>query len=124
MPRTLSWRWLPASAWAALILAVSSIPGRDLTIPPGSDKFGHLGEYGVLGVLAAFALGRGASMRARAASWGAVALFAALDELHQVLIPGRSADPLDWLADVAGATLGMLALAAWHRWRPGPQAAP
>jgi VanZ family protein len=39
------------------------------------------------------------------------------DELHQSFVPGRSADPLDVLADCAGALLG---IALWHgagRWR-------
>jgi VanZ family protein len=34
--------------------------------------------------------------------------YAGVDELHQMLIPGRSAELLDWLADGAGAFLGIL----------------
>ncbi len=34
-------------------------------------------------------------------------LYGAFDELHQLLIPGRSAEFLDWLADFLGAISGI-----------------
>jgi len=48
------------------------------------------------------------------ATWkvvGGVALLGALDEWHQRIVPGRSADVFDWVADVVGAWLGV---ALWH----------
>ena len=50
----------------------------------------------------------------------------ALDEWHQTTTPGRQgADPWDWLADVAGAALGIaLARAAFRRDRDGLAAPP
>jgi VanZ family protein len=41
--------------------------------------------------------------------WAAVLLstWAALDELHQLFIPGRSAEVSDWLSDTLGASLGL-----------------
>lgn len=39
-----------------------------------------------------------------------------IDETHQSFVPGRSGnDPLDWLADVTGATVGALVFRAIHR---------
>ena len=35
-------------------------------------------------------------------------VYGALDEIHQMFIPGRFAEVLDWLADAAGAILGVL----------------
>jgi VanZ family protein len=81
-------------------------------MPPGSeggDKIGHFAVYTVLGLLAVRAA------MAHGGSWGrtvlltlvAIAGFAALDEWHQGFIPGRFPDIADWVADVAGATVGV-----------------
>ena len=35
-------------------------------------------------------------------------VYGIFDELHQLLIPGRSAEFLDWLADFFGAMTGVL----------------
>lgn len=99
--------------WGAIILVATSLPGSALPSAPaipGVDKVVHGGMYGVLGALVA----RGMTVRGRVARWGwgwvvagvVVAGFAAADEWHQQWIPGRGADALDWVADVAGATLG------------------
>ena len=36
--------------------------------------------------------------------------YGVLDELHQIFIPGRSAETLDWLADSMGTFLGVFTL--------------
>ena len=101
-------RWTPVALWGAMILAATSIPGAALPEGPripGLDKVVHGALYGVLGFLVARAVvkeGRGGWLLAGLA----VATVAAADEWHQQWIPGRSADALDWVADVAGATLG------------------
>jgi len=40
-----------------------------------------------------------------------VAAYAAFDELHQLFIPGRSCDIKDWIADMIGVTIGVVAMA-------------
>ena len=105
--------WIAALAWAAGILIATSIPGRDLPRAfPSADKLVHLAIYGVLGVLVGRALRAGARRGVPGATvvvWiGALALFAAFDEWHQDLIPGRSTDRIDWLADMVGATTGLV----------------
>lgn len=35
-------------------------------------------------------------------------LYGAFDELHQMFIPGRNAELLDWLADFLGVCFGVL----------------
>ncbi|MFP5356179.1 MAG: VanZ family protein [Gemmatimonadota bacterium] len=103
-------RWAPAMLWGAIILVATSLPGSVLPsapVIPGVDKVVHGGMYGVLGALVA----RGMTVRGRVArsGWGwivagvVVAGFAAADEWHQQWIPGRGADALDWVADVAPA---------------------
>lgn len=70
------------------------------------DKVVHGTMYGVLGFLVGNAL-----LRARVVVWVLagvlLAVMAAGDEWHQEWIPGRSAETLDWVADVAGATVGL-----------------
>lgn len=106
-------RWAPAILWGTIILVATSLPGWALSsapVIPGLDKVVHGGMYGVLGVFVARGMGaRGMGARS---GWAwivagvVVAGFAAADEWHQQWIPGRGADALDWVADVAGATLG------------------
>ena len=110
-------RWLPPALWAAVIVVGTSVPGPDLPQgPEGSDKVLHLLAYGVLGGLVLRAAmvewPRARRVATMVASLGAIAAFAALDELHQRLVPGRSADPRDWLADVVGAAVAILLTAA------------
>lgn len=38
----------------------------------------------------------------------AVSVYGALDEIHQMFIPNRSAEFLDWFADIGGAVLGAI----------------
>lgn len=100
----------PALAWAGLITWLSS-KSHPLPIAspfPHFDKLLHLGAFGVLAILVAWALarlGHGAG-RVLLVAVLAVTLFGALDEWHQSFVPGREADPLDWAADTAGALLG------------------
>jgi VanZ family protein len=43
-----------------------------------------------------------------------VVVYAISDELHQLFVPLRTADVRDALADVAGASIALLACWAWH----------
>ena len=115
-----SQRWLPPLLWAAFILILTSIPGSHLPVPPSRnfDKIVHLAIYGVLGWLTARAWPSGS--RVTAAALVVVLLiscFGALDEWHQQFIPQRSMDLLDWTADTAGATIGVLLAVATSRKR-------
>ena len=107
-------RWLPVAVWAGVILAATSFPNVPAQAPGGSDKLVHLAMYAILGVLAlrAAAWEGGTTPRTLGLTVLAIAAFAAADEWHQRFIPARSADPADWVADVAGATLGIASFAA------------
>lgn len=93
--------WLPAVAWAAVIFALSSRP-RLLAGPevPGLDKAAHFGAYAILGWLLARAADRSALPLVVGVLLGL--LYGASDEVHQMYVPGRSPDVLDWFADAAG----------------------
>lgn len=113
-------RWAPVLCYVALILAVSSIPRLR---PPGglpeADKFAHLAEYGILGML----LRRAVALPGRR-GWLVVVLVAAaiggIDETYQSMVPGRVRSLTDLMADTAGAGIGAAVqpvLAAWLRGR-------
>jgi VanZ family protein len=109
--------WLPA-AWASVILVLTSVPGVPTVGPAGFDKVAHFAMYFVLAVLCSPHLAR-SSHRSKRSLYTclAILLFAAIDELHQLAIPGRAASVGDWLADAAGAIAGLSAAMFLLSWR-------
>jgi VanZ family protein len=101
-------RWLPPALWAGVILTITSVPNIPTPSSAGSDKLGHFVLYFVFGFLAIRTVwGTTTLMRTIATTIIALAVFAAVDEWHQSLIPRRSAELGDWVADLSGATLGV-----------------
>jgi VanZ family protein len=96
-------RLAPALAYMALVFHISSRPAVDVGV---SDKLLHGLEYGVLTALLYGGL-VGSMPAGPAALWSFAisSLYGGTDELHQMLVPGRSADGLDVLADAAGSAL-------------------
>jgi VanZ family protein len=115
-------RYLPAVAFAILLLAVSLLPAPETGGPPlpaplgiALDKWVHAGSYGVLtgllararrsrdavvvGALAAFAIGYGVGI-----------------ELLQGLVPSRGTSGADAVANTVGAALAGLAWLVFARW--------
>lgn len=99
--------------WATVIYLLSSQPG--LNVPPlfaGQDKILHAIVFGILGF---FLLGaqrpadRGYRDRDILLTILLVMLYGISDEVHQLFVPGRSADFLDVVADTAGGILGVTA---------------
>ena len=96
----------------ALIFVVSSF---EVSVPgvghlPFRDKALHFVEYGVLGWLSARAA---ASSWPRASAWRTFVfavfvstLWGLSDEIHQALVPGRSSELGDVLADFLGSVAG------------------
>lgn len=112
---------LPALLYAALIVALSSIP-RLRTPELGffaTDKLLHAVEYGVFAFLFFRSFSQLPQLRSTttvAALTGLfLALFAAGDEFHQRFVSGRTMDGLDLLADVCGGALVILWLALRRR---------
>lgn len=105
--------YLPAALWMAAVLYVGTRP--DLPSPPVRlplDKLAHLGMYGTLGVLSARGWARAGRRPPVVVVLAIGAAAGALDEWNQRQVASRTADPLDWLADLVGVALGF-ALAAW-----------
>ena len=104
--------WLPVVAWALVIFALSSIPslgtglgGWDLAL----RKIAHVLEYAILGAL----LYRAAAHEAWSVALGAI--YAASDEFHQAFVPGRAGSITDWVIDLGGVIIGVVAMRAWRK---------
>ena len=77
------------------------------------DKVAHFAVYSALAAL----LWVAAAGRMRVALFVAVLALGALDEIHQVDLPGRTADAMDFVADACAAatTVGLLAVLSRRR---------
>ncbi|MGE5432943.1 MAG: VanZ family protein [Syntrophomonadaceae bacterium] len=98
--------------WIVLFIA-TTLPGNDVPNLGVSDKIEHFAAYAVLSVLLCFTYYfqkkfRLLSSRPFLMTILTVSVYGALDELHQLLVPGRSCDIRDLAADVTGALLGLL----------------
>lgn len=103
-----------ALGFALLIVAVSSIPARQMPQSPGLwrwDKVVHGFEYAVFAALVFRALMlRGHRLMVCAlASVVVCSLFGALDESYQSTVPGRDSSGYDAIADSLGAAFACIA---------------
>ena len=103
---------LPLALFCGAIFWQSAYPSL-ISEPlfPCDDKVMHLGAYTLMAVLAARWIrqekqGLRLSM-IRILAFVFTALYGMSDEIHQAFVPARSASVMDWLADVAGALLGI-----------------
>lgn len=135
--RVLSWTLV--ALWAGVIFFMSANTGDDLSdgdglvarvrallmaaqvalVGSGADlvsPLAHFCEYAVFGFLLQNALGCSApARRAVVLAIVVASAYGVTDELHQLFVPGRACDPVDWLVDTVGAALG--ALIAWRALR-------
>jgi len=102
--------YLAAVAWMGVIFILSSVPGSQ--IPGRWGPLGHFGEYAILGALLLVALGLPKHAIAAAAL---ASVYGVTDEIHQLFVPGRHADPVDWLVDTLGAIAGVYVITRIYR---------
>lgn len=104
----------PLIAYWSLLFIGTSLPSDHLPlIIDLSDKIKHLLAFLGLGFLLSLNLHF-------QQKWSKISKYAffysllicifygAVDEIHQLLVPNRSAELLDWVADVTGSILGIL----------------
>ena len=120
-PRTFALRGAVALAYAGWIWHLSSLPGSgDVPLPFAHfDKLLHGLLFAGMGGLVLWTLTawRPSTWRALAVRAGGITtLYGVVDELHQSFVVGRHADPMDVLADAAGAAL---AIAIWRAFGRG-----
>ena len=103
------WTWIILLAMYAAGIGYLSHQPIGAGEPPFAhfDKLLHLAEFCVFMFLAWHATGRRLLV-----AWMLTIAFAATDEWHQAMIPTRDASMLDFIADVAGASL---VVAVLHR---------
>lgn len=88
----------------ALIAATTSFFGHAIDVSP----IGHFAEFFLLGLALANAL-RLTLPLGRASLYALIcaSVYGVTDELHQILVPGRTCDPMDWLVDIIAAALAV-----------------
>jgi VanZ family protein len=104
--------YLPLFLYWLLILTLTSLPGMDVPNFHINDKIEHFLAYGGLGFLLCLSLriqNKFVIVKKYPALFAIfiVSSYGALDELHQLFIPGRSCDILDWSADTIGVIIGV-----------------
>jgi VanZ family protein len=97
--------------WLALFVATHLPKAPRIVTASELDKACHFLAFAALAFLFCWAVSsrRQLTLAVYAAILSLIALYAAIDELLQAPLPHRSADPIDWLADIAGAACGALA---------------
>ena len=96
-------------AWVSLTFLLTSIPHLEVHEDiPFLDNGAHFAFYGVMGFLCALWRRESGRPAKRAVLYAVLFVLAvgAVDEIHQYWIPGRSADPLDLVADTLGGVIG------------------
>ena len=100
----------------------SHLPMKPDPVESHRDKLVHFGAFALLTFL--MAIYRGQLGRMTRTSYAVIftiaACYGVFDELTQSLVPGRSADLLDWVTDLAGALAGLGAYALYQRYIRGP----
>jgi len=103
---------IAAVAWAALVFIASAIPGNDY--PPHPEPLNivaHFCLYLMFAVLLTLAFNgpKRALWISALIALVVASLYGISDEVHQLFVPGRSSDPMDWLVDTTGALVGATA---------------
>ena len=105
--------YIPLAVYWILIFILTTIPqGAFNELFKFSDKIKHFIAYTILTVLLSLSLHFQRKISRLSIKYMfytsiIVLLYATADELHQLFIPGRSAELLDWLADFFGLLLGL-----------------
>ncbi len=109
-------RHLPPLYYYGLISLLSATTTR--TSRPVAGFVFHPAEYFFLALLLIWSLSRSpkaSPARSAAITLVLCAVAGGLDEWHQYFVPGRVADPVDWILDLSGALAGCLFFLAMPR---------
>ena len=114
-------------AYACLIFYASSLSSAPETIRPfflDLDTLAHFMEFALFGALLFMTFAHAGWRPWDAPTAAALGMaYGAVDEIHQMFVPGRSADPIDGAVDALGVLVAVLVLAYLDR-RIYPSASP
>lgn len=107
--------FVPLGLYWVLLLVLTSLPAENLPDVSLGDKVEHLLAFCVLAVLLKLTLllqNKSVKVKKRSSLFTIVivGIYAALDEIHQIFIPSRTGDIVDWIADISGALIAVLLL--------------
>ncbi len=113
--------YIPLVIYWLLLITATSLPAADLPSIGTIDKVNHFIAYFGLSVLLTLCLLFQTKYgflykKAFLISFLVVILYGVIDEVHQLFIPGRMAEISDWLADTAGALLGVFLVWVLVKW--------
>ncbi len=105
--------YFPLIAYWVMLLLATSLPSNKIPNIKLNDKIEHVLAYFILGILFNFAVlvqERFVFIKKKAyiSTIILLGIYAIIDELHQLFIPGRDCSLLDWSADTLGVFLGVL----------------
>ena len=108
---------MPLIVYWIVLFTATSLPAQSVPSFGVGDKFNHFFAYFILSVLLYLSVSfqeKSMFIQRNAAllTIAVILLYGVLDELHQTLIPGRSAEFLDWAADAIGAICGVLIISS------------
>ena len=117
-------RTVPFGVWAAVLawLSLSANP-RETGLAAamsftGGDLWSHALAWGALAVFACLATSMSVgSAWSKLIAWSMCVGYGALMEGFQMIVPGRGSQWVDLVGDVVGATVGVLAVALWSRFK-------
>jgi VanZ family protein len=113
--------WGPVAAFMVVVFSLAGSSG----LPDVEESWHpliHAVAYLVFGILCLRATHGGLARLRPGPTVAALALaagYAALDEWHQTVLPGREASVADWIADVAGIAVACGAVGLMFRHRAG-----
>jgi VanZ family protein len=107
--------WYSVAGGVVIEQLITSIPGPDVPVTLGHpwDWCIHATMYGGLSFLIVRAVTLSGWTRRHLVWWALMlSAYGALDELHQLLIPGRGASAADWAFDTLGLVAGLF-IGSW-----------
>lgn len=105
--------YIPLIIYWVILFTATSLPVERLPSIGFTDKINHFVAYFILAVLLNLTLiyQRKSQLLFEKAPIATIVIclfYGALDEVHQLFVPGRSAETLDWVADALGTTAAVL----------------
>lgn len=95
------------------IFTGTHLPSVPTVLPDFNDKAKHFTAFFGLGLLLCYVTSGGSAWRRFGTVLAMGAAYAVVDEWSQGLVPGRTSDFLDWIADISGivSAIGLYLLA-------------